>query len=387
MRCKKVAMAAAAATCALAGWASGFAAEFKGTGAAEAAREVEASGKVVSRIAFGSCLKQDKPQPVWDAVIDAAPDLFVFLGDNVYADTGNAEELKSCYARLASRSGFQRLLDACAVLATWDDHDYYKNGSAGDFRGKREAQRVFVDFWGDGPDSVRRARDGVYDSYVFGPEGRRVQVILLDARFFKSKKQGTVLGDEQWRWFEEQLRVPAEVRIVANGTQVVSRYHSGEKWADIPGEIERMVEVVSRSKADGVILITGDRHHAEISRLDALPAEPARGASETGTEWDPGASRGREGKTRPQLRYPLYDITASSLNRGKLFVWERNPDRVGGVYPKSNFGLIEIDWSQRDPVVSMQIRDVDGRTRIRHDVRLSELRGSDADAVAGVAAE
>jgi len=39
-------------------------------------------------IAFGSCLRQWKPQPVWQGIISSNPDLFIFLGDNVYTDTG-----------------------------------------------------------------------------------------------------------------------------------------------------------------------------------------------------------------------------------------------------------------------------------------------------------
>jgi alkaline phosphatase D len=395
MRTGKVAAAAAAAVCALAGvagtvWALAAPGEtMTSTGAAAAARALEASHTAVSRIAFGSCLKQDNPQPIWDAVLDAVPDLFIFLGDNVYADTSDIDRLKDCYERLSRREGFRRLLDACTVLATWDDHDYYKNGSAGNYRGKRESQQVFMDFWGDPADSARRTRDGVYDAYVFGPEGRRVQVILLDARFFKDKRRGTILGDEQWAWFEEQLKVPADVRIVANGTQVIARDHGGEKWADIPGEIEHLIEVIGRAKADGVILLSGDRHHAEISRLTPSGAQRS-GATpiETGTPWDPhGAPSAAATGEREPLRYPLYDVTASSLNRSKWFVMERNPSRVGRAYPGSNFGFIEIDWSQKDPVISMQVRDVAGRVRIREDVRLSELRGREGAEVAGASRE
>ena len=38
------------------------------------------------RIAFGSCCDQDKPQPIWDAIIETQPELFIFLGDNIYGD-------------------------------------------------------------------------------------------------------------------------------------------------------------------------------------------------------------------------------------------------------------------------------------------------------------
>jgi alkaline phosphatase D len=40
----------------------------------------------LSRIAFGSCADQVKPQPIWDAILTYQPELFIFAGDNVYGD-------------------------------------------------------------------------------------------------------------------------------------------------------------------------------------------------------------------------------------------------------------------------------------------------------------
>src|SRR5436309_4872111 len=77
------------------------------------------------RIAFGSCASQERPQPIWDAVIAAKPELFLFLGNSIYADTDNTEVLKAKYAQLAAVPGFQKLLQTCPLTyAIWDDHDY-----------------------------------------------------------------------------------------------------------------------------------------------------------------------------------------------------------------------------------------------------------------------
>src|SRR6187431_3829625 len=62
---------------------------------------VAADPPVVSRIAFGSCAKQDKPQPIWDAVVETKPELFVFLGDNIYGDTADMDVLRAKYQLLA----------------------------------------------------------------------------------------------------------------------------------------------------------------------------------------------------------------------------------------------------------------------------------------------
>ena len=40
----------------------------------------------LTRIAFGSCAYQERPQPIWAAVVSYRPELFIFAGDNVYGD-------------------------------------------------------------------------------------------------------------------------------------------------------------------------------------------------------------------------------------------------------------------------------------------------------------
>ncbi len=68
------------------------------------------SDKVITRIAFGACNNPRKKSPgMYEAIIGLKPDVFVFLGDNIYGDTkdmrvlrkntmnsGNNQDLKSC---------------------------------------------------------------------------------------------------------------------------------------------------------------------------------------------------------------------------------------------------------------------------------------------------
>ncbi len=48
--------------------------------------EVQAD-HAVSRIAFGSCLRKPSGAEILDQVVAYKPDLFVWLGDNIYVDT------------------------------------------------------------------------------------------------------------------------------------------------------------------------------------------------------------------------------------------------------------------------------------------------------------
>jgi len=316
----------------------------------------------LERIAFGSCVHQDRPQPIWDAVLAANPDCFVFLGDNIYGDSDDMEMLRAKYNQLASVPGFQRLRAKVPVLATWDDHDYGRDDAGAEFPSRAESQQLFVEFWDGERDAPRRHRPGVYEARVFGPPGQRVQIILLDTRYFRSELKSvvlggrpayvpredasaTMLGEQQWTWLAEQLLVPAELRIIASSIQVVSREHRYEKWANLPRERQRLLDLLRTSGAGGVVVISGDRHLAELSRADgALP-------------------------------YPLYDLTSSGLTQsGGGHTDEPNAARVGQNFRDPNFGLIRIDWKASDPAIRLSIHDVGGATRLEQRLRLGQLQ-------------
>ena len=93
----------------------------------------------MDRIAFGSCAKQWEPQPIWDGIAAAEPDLFLFLGDAIYGDwhgdqpfIPTAQSLRADWAKLGAQPGFQALRNRVPMLATWDNHDYGSHdGGAG----------------------------------------------------------------------------------------------------------------------------------------------------------------------------------------------------------------------------------------------------------------
>lgn len=332
----------------------------------------------LSRIAFGSCAKQDKPQPIWDAVVDLKPQRFVFLGDNIYADTEDMDVMRAKYALLEKQPGYQQLKKLCPILATWDDHDYGGNDAGAKYPKKKEAQQVFLDFLGLARDDPRRKQEGVYNAHVFGPAGKRVQIILLDGRYFRSPlkkgfkagepgegsrgkyvpntdRDATMLGEDQWRWLAAQLKVPAELRLIGSGIQVIADEHGSETWGNFPHERQRLFRLIRDTKANGVVFFSGDRHLAEISRLS------------------PDHSEG--------VGYPLYDVTSSSLNApsGNLtkskvrFANEINSYRVGLTYFDVNFGSVVIDWDQPDPVVRLQVREEKGEVVLQQRFKLSQL--------------
>lgn len=309
-----------------------------------------AESGVVQRIAFGSCAQQNKPQPIWQAIRDSHPDLFIFSGDNVYADTSDESLMRASYATLASIPGFASLRKQVPVLATWDDHDFGKSDSGREFGGKAMAQRVFIDFFKVPENDPRQTRPGIYSAHSFGPPGRRVQVILLDTRYFRSalkkrwtryvannSESATILGPAQWKWLTETLREPADLRVLVSSIQVLSSEHRREKWANFPRERERLLRLLGRSGR--TVLISGDRHFGEIQRLADGPYS--------------------------NVDYTLYEVTASGLNTaGKRIT--RNRHRLGGTVQADHFGLIDIDWSNES--LTLSLIDWTGEPRLSHRV-------------------
>jgi len=100
-----------------------------------------------TRIAFGSCSKQFKPQPILRKIVEKRPDLFIYLGDNIYADTYDMQVIRDKYDELGSKPEFQTLREKVTVLSTWDDHDYGANDAGKEYPRKAESREIFFDFW------------------------------------------------------------------------------------------------------------------------------------------------------------------------------------------------------------------------------------------------
>ena len=148
----------------------------------QTAEEIET---VVSRIAFGSCGHQDHDQPVLNTVVSKKPDLFIYLGDNIYGDTKDMEVLKAKYEKLGSKEEFQNLRANVPTLSVWDDHDYGWNDAGKEYEFKGRSKDIFLDFWKVPANSLRREHAGIYGSHYFQDSKRTVQVILLDTRTFR----------------------------------------------------------------------------------------------------------------------------------------------------------------------------------------------------------
>lgn len=338
----------------------------------------------IQRVAFGSCSNQYLAQPIWEALVAAEPDLFLYQGDVIYGDAAppgtrllspeidQLAKMRMDYAFLGTHPGFAAVRENIPVMATWDDHDYGKNDGGAEFEHKQASRELFLDFFGEPQDSQRRRTPGIYTAEVFGPPGRRVQVIMLDTRFFRSEPvksglskeqarernlvgryvpnedpEATLLGDEQWAWLEEQLRVPAEVRLLNSSIQVVAGEKGAESWGNFPIERTKLYGMIEETNASGVVILSGDVHFAEISTTDEGP-------------------------------YRLTDFTSSPLAQYPTGStgWEDcvNNHRSSATFAMDNFGLVEVDWeAQPSPSIRLAVVGDDGQVAFEHSLLLHDL--------------
>lgn len=328
--------------------------------------------RTLTRIVFASCAQQNEDQSIWNRIAAENPGLVLYFGDNVYGDVRSNDpalpELKAAYMRLAASEPFSRVRAAAPLLTVWDDHDYGMNDAGGDYQFKEQSEKLFEYVWE--VKDERAGRPGVYGSWTIGEDGKRVQIIMLDTRFFRSPlkptdemgargkerwlpdadPEKTMLGDAQWAWLEAELKEPADLRLLVSSIQVMSEGHGWEAWREFPLERQKLYDVIRRAGADNLVVLSGDRHSAAFyERKDVID-------------------------------YPLFEATSSSLNlpastwreqSGETWV-EPDPNRQGDIYYDANYGLIDIDWATKS--VRVAIRSADGGDAMARTLDISALR-------------
>lgn len=297
-------------------------------------------------IAFGSCNNQKLPNDLWSEILKNEPDIWIWGGDNIYADTQDMKLMQSYYNEVKNNDEYKNFIKKVEVLGTWDDHDYGINDGGTEFIKKDSAQQLFLNFFDVPVNDARRKRKGVYYSQTFTVGDKNIKTILLDTRYFRTSLtrerngnkryipnvngQGTILGSTQWKWLENELNNnEAEFTIIMSSIQFLSHEHGFETWGNMPHEVEKLKSLITNSKSKRVILLSGDRHLSEIS------ATNIKG-----------------------LNYPLYDFTSSGLTHSYTsYTFEPNEYRKSKVIADKNFGLLKFDLQSN--TVTMELRGLE----------------------------
>jgi alkaline phosphatase D len=287
------------------------------------------------KIGLGSCLDQDYPQPIWQSIEKEDLNYFIFLGDNVYGDSryGSLRKMKSAYDK--QKKVLPDFLNDISIFSIWDDHDFGINDGGADYRFKRRAQELYLDFWEITKDDDRSNREGIYFSKNEIFFDKKFKFIFLDTRFFRSKLKGkksnyieniepdaTILGNVQWTWFENELKSDFDFLFIFSSIQIIAKDHRFEKWSNFPNERAKLFELLEQFN-DKTILFSGDRHRAGIYRKNGI-----------------------------------IEITSSSMNKPGSSFSETDSYLIGKTYPQENYGVLEV----LENTIHIKIKDIKGNT-------------------------
>ena len=300
------------------------------------------------KIGFGSCLKQNKAMPIFEAIKADSFDLFLMIGDNVYGDSESEDlrELRSAYKK--QKENFKNMDLNFPFEAIWDDHDYGLNDGGKNYAFKEQAKELFLDFWDIPVDDLRRSRQGLYYDVLKSIDEKDVHIIFLDTRTFRDKlmptddrgapgkeryipnldRSLTMLGENQWDWLRKKLAEPSDYKIIATSIQFLPIGHGWESWNNLPYERDRLINMIDNSELDNMVVLSGDRHRGGLYQL------------KTNT-----------GKT-------ISEITSSSLNAAFPNAEEAGPLRVGGTFVDENYGALY--FHSDDNALTLALNNIKG---------------------------
>lgn len=318
------------------------------------------------RAAIGSCAyindaPFDRPgEPyggdyrIFRAIAAAKPDFMIWLGDDIYyreADWITERDMRRRWAHDRALPELQPLLGTVHHYAIWDDHDYGPNDSDRTFSRRATSLRVFQDYWANSTYGLPEV-PGVFTRF----EWAGVDFFLLDGRYHRSPDDlppgpdKRMYGREQLQWLKESLAGShAPFKIVAGGSQFWNPLNAFESLGLYPAEQKELYDFIRTARIEGVVFISGDRHHAELLKRQ-----------------DPGM-------------YPLYEFTSSPLTSGgsRIEKEANNPARVPGTWVTGgtrNFGLLEVSGKEKERVLTLRTLDADGKELWKREIREGELR-------------
>ena len=232
------------------------------------------SNNVVSRIAFASCFvpQSQTTSKLWKHVRNTfQPDVWIWLGDNVYGRTTHEMSVKR-WAYTAAKLDYYYTKygplgePKIPVVATWDNNDYAKDDIGDEYQCQRSTQGEFARYFDLPPEDPRHPsqgdnqQNGIYSSYIFAKPTSPTQpnddskygvhIILLDSRMHRSPMEecdedhtcgpcmggnSTMLGTAQWEWLEYELlseNKTSDVKVIGNGVQVLPTSYRGKSKDD-----------------------------------------------------------------------------------------------------------------------------------------------------------
>lgn len=311
--------------------------------------------------ALGSCAFINDPQitgaaaggsyEIFDSIAQKSPEMMLWMGDNIYLlppDFYSREAMSYRYQQSRALPELQNLFANVPQYAIWDDHDYGIDNSDRTYRMRDASLATFKNYWPN-PSFGLPETPGIFTRF----EKSDVEFFLTDNRYYRAPNayadpQRDFFGKAQWQWLKESLSSSqATFKFIVLGNETLNTLTPSENMHSYTQAYQDFLDWLAQSKIPGIVLLSGDRHHTELLKLE-----------------------------RPGT-YPLYEWCVSPLTSKAYppYPVEQNlPIRVpGSLYTERNFGMVEVSGPPEDRQLILKRYNVQGQENWRFVLRASEL--------------
>jgi alkaline phosphatase D len=265
---------------------------------------------------------------------DENADIMLWTGDNDYlrpADFFSKHGVAYRYTHFRSVPELQRLLQSTIQLATWDDHDYGPNNANGSYPYKAWSKEVFDAFWPRYVSGAYRQEDVTSFYHYHG-----IDFFFLDNRTWREEPNDSaaMLTMGQIDWLIQNLKYSrSPFKVIAVGGQILNSLNKYENMAVYKDERDYLLRRIDEEGIEGVVFVTGDRHHTELSAL----------TTPSGIE--------------------IYDFTCSPLSsrpKGDDYDEENNYRVEGTLVNTNNYGKLSFGGTFRERTLIIRVYDSEG---------------------------
>ena len=275
---------------------------------------------------------------MWSTLAKAAPSAFLMMGDNVYIDDPtHPTTQRYCYYRRQSEPLWKSFIASTAIYSIYDDHDFGVNDCipGPDIEipsWKRPVWEVFKQNWNNPGFGGGTKQPGCWYDFQIAD----VHFIMLDGRYYRDKKGGSMLGPVQKKWLFETLKnSSATFKVLASPVPWSPGVKPGSKdtWDGFQEERDQIFSFVHGNHINGVVLLAADRHRSDLRRIPRSDG------------------------------YDFHEMMSSRLTNvhtHELVKDAEGSEFIIGYNEKCSFGLLTFNTTVDDPTIGYTIVNIDG---------------------------
>lgn len=288
---------------------------------------------------------------MWATVDKQDPSALLLLGDNVYIDDPSHQlTQRYCYYRRHSQPDWKRLVASTSVYSIYDDHDFGTDDcipgpDLDEPAWKKEVWSIFTQNWNNPTYGGGVKQPGCWYDFYIGD----VHFIMLDCRYYRDLKGGSMIGPVQKKWMLDVLKSSkGKFKVLASSVPWSPGVKAGSKdtWDGFPNERDEIFSFIEKHQIEGVLLMAADRHRTDFRRI-----------------------------RRPGC-YDLYEVMSSRLTNvhtHDLAKDAKGSEFIMGYRDKCSFGLIEFDTTAHDPKLQYSMVNIDNEVIDSRSLVLSQL--------------